>query len=175
MKKIFFVRAGEEGKYYNAFIRNNFIAFATVIKEKLIPGTGKKEIRQIMNYWNSRVHEIGEKPRKNIGNGVRYYNFILNEMNIGDIAVTGSKNGKIFSIGFVTGDYYYTDNDSDVNYRHRRNVEWHKEISREELTADIKAGGFYTEDVIKKLNLRQNIFIIENPVLCKLIKNYLRN
>ena len=115
MTSIFCVRAGEDDEYADHFKNGNYVAIGWILDTDLSDVTEEEQIRPLYRavYGNERsVYQISS--------------FLL-KMKAGDIVVTPSQSHEDLYIGRITYDdpsYFYSKEDDDCPYPHRRSVEW---------------------------------------------------
>ncbi|RNC98689.1 hypothetical protein [Lysinibacillus halotolerans] len=140
------VRA-DGGKYYEDFLLNNFIAVSDneVTLESLI-NSGDSSIAGItIDHYKTLYKDIYKDwTAQQISHGTsRTFKFIQ-EMKIGDIVMVPSKKSTSFIIGIIKSNPYEISKEEieskvEVNYAvnpffKRRNIEWIKEVSRNEIS-----------------------------------------
>ena len=125
MTSIFCVRAGEDDEYADHFRNGNYVAIGWIPNTDLSDTTGEEQIRPLYRAEHGDERSVYQISR------------FLTEMKAGDIVVTPSQRHEDLYIGKITCDdpsYFYSTEDDDCPYPHRRSVEWRDDpICRSEL------------------------------------------
>ena len=123
MVKLFIVRAGRNSCLVNEFLDNDLVAISFAQTGDL-RGLDLDEINYSMmvNYGVRKYSKI-------------IYRFV-DEIAIGDYVMVYDSEDRIYHVGCVASDYFYSELDllSDSEFKHYRKVEWICEFFRDDLS-----------------------------------------
>lgn len=127
------VRAGEGGKFFDEFIKHDVIAIGW---DKI------RNLRFIKNRSEMDVIYRRAYPRdSNVSQSVnagQLWSF-CRDMQKGDIILTPNPLTRSIYIGTVNGEYKYERKAlGDLYYKHRRKVNWEKEVPRDSFSQEMK-------------------------------------
>ncbi len=149
------VRIGEGGKFVEHAHKGKYIAIGWNRLGNLTWLTN--EDRSLDEVWDDlyyRYKPIYGGSEIAIGIHIGVITNFVRVMKKNDLVVVPDMARGRALIGSVTGDYEYNDNWGDeCSYQHRRNVQWLKEIKREEIVPKLKAS----------LNVGLTVFSLERP------------
>ncbi len=149
------VRLGEGGKYVEHAKKGKYIAIGWNSLENLEQLISKE--RSFDDAWSKLYDKYkpiygGSEVSVGIHIGV-IMNFIRVIKKDDIVVVPDMARGRAL-LGRVTGDYEYRDSwEDNCPYQHRRNVEWEKEIKRDDISPKLKAS----------LNVGLTVFSLERP------------
>jgi hypothetical protein len=127
------IRAGEGGKYFSDFIKNDVVAIGwDKIKDvkKIAAKTALSDI-----YIKAYPKDSKVSISINVGQVWAF----CNDIEKGDVVLTPNPLTRTIFIGRVRGDYQYISKPlGDMRYRHRRKVTWEKEVSRDVFSQDMR-------------------------------------
>lgn len=127
------IRAGEGGRYFNEFIKHAVIAIGWEKIKDLKNIDTKTALTKI--YKKAYPKESKIKSNINIGEIWAF----CNEIEKGDIVLTPNPLTRTIFIGKVKSDYQYVSKPLGEMYvKHRRNVSWEKEVSRDVFSQDMR-------------------------------------
>ncbi len=124
------IRAGEGGKYFDEFIKNDIVAIGWYNIKDLSRVTSKSQLETI--YKKSYPKE--SNVSKSINSGQLWA--FRKELEKGDIVLTPNPLTRTIYIGKIKGDYLY--GPKKMFYRHIRKVVWEKEVSRDVFSQDMR-------------------------------------
>ena len=153
------VRAGENAFLFDDFKDSNLVSIGWEVGD--LSDKSSDEIKEIMleKYSNSNNKGLGI----NIGQVIRF----VCEFEVGDYVITYNPETRLYLVGKITSDYYYSDklakkynlNDS---YCHCRDVEWLGTTKRDDLSSNsLNSLG----SVLTIFNIKDSI---KNDILTKL-------
>jgi hypothetical protein len=127
------VRAGRGGKFYDEFIKYDLIATGWDKITSLANAKSKSELEKI--YHDAYPNE----PKGKLGTHVGELWAFVHDIEVGDIVLTSNPLNRTIYIGRIRGDYLYSKKQlGDMYYKHRRNVVWEKEVSRDVFSQDMR-------------------------------------
>lgn len=131
--QLFCVRAGEGGKYADAFLHGEYVAIRDGVRD-LHTVRSYDELRlRVREAWPK---EPLERTHSDLG---RFSSFIL-KIQIGDFILTPSRDRNLLYIGEVISYPFKVLNvDKSCPYSYRRKVEWPTEVQRWELPKDVQS------------------------------------
>lgn len=124
------VRAGEKGFLFEKFIERNIVAVGWNKLGDLSASSSREKIKYI---FEEEYEITGVKAGLYAG----ILNRFIDEFNEDDVLMTYDPINRYYKIGKIKSGYYYEDSD-DIEYHHRRNVEWSRRIDRDQLSIKTK-------------------------------------
>jgi hypothetical protein len=124
------IRAGEGGKYFDEFIKNDIVAIGWHNINDLSKVTSKSQLETI--YKKNYPKESNVTKSMNSG---QLWAF-RKELEKGDIVLTPNPLTRTIYIGRIKSDYLY--GPKKMFYRHIRKANWEKEVSRDIFSQDMR-------------------------------------
>ena len=131
MANMWIVRAGEKAFLIDDFKKQNIVVIGWELND--LSGKNPDEIKQLMQ------ERYPEASKTSLGlNSAQVIKFVC-EFEIGDYVISYDPHSRIYHVGKIISDYYYSDelakkyNTHDA-YCHFRDVEWVGETKRDDLT-----------------------------------------
>ena len=131
MTNMWMVRAGRYGSLFNDFKNLNIVTIGWELGD--LSGKSPEEIKQIMRKQNS------SENNQSIGMFSGQVSRFVHDFEIDDYIITYDSENRIYMVGKITSDYYYSDklarlhDFSDGEYCQCRDVEWIGEVNRDDL------------------------------------------
>lgn len=124
------IRAGEGGKYFDNFVKNDIVAIGWTSIKDLAKISSKSALEPL--YRKNYPKESNVTRSINIG---QLWAF-RSDLEKGDIVLTPNPLTRTIYIGRIKGDYQYSPKRGF--YKHVRKVTWEKEVSRDVFSQDMR-------------------------------------
>jgi len=129
-KQLWMVRAGQSAYLIDEFLEKNVVAIGWNELGDLSKTTDLEAIKEKLKNSYSNA-----KPSRLNNHAGQVYRFRV-EFNKGDHVITYNPTTRTYHLGEITSDYKYSE--TQLEFYHIREIEWTKEISRDDLSTTTK-------------------------------------
>lgn len=159
-KRGWMVRAGRGGKFFDQF-QEGKVAIGWNNLGDLNQYRSQEELRE------AYIAEYGNAKPPQTANAIAMLRKFRDELNVGDTAITYSSETRNYLIGKITGEYCFISlSDNEEGYANSHDVDWIKEISRDDLSTKTKnsLGSTLTLFSLKPETLEEIEFLVAGNV-----------
>ncbi len=152
MANMWMVRAGKGAVYFKNFKEMNIISIDWDFED--LSNKNKDEINHMVKKSGYKLDPVA------IGIYTTQIVNFVRDFKIGDYVITYNPNNRVYLIGNVSSDYYYSDKSDLPDLKHFRDVEWLYEVKRDE----------FNKSTLKTLNTSNAIFHLNSNVRKKILE-----